>query len=68
MAAGIEEEQYEMIDSVKAVGLSLQELSRAVRTGHSGRHLFIWSPGVRANSTACKTSSTFPFNCRAQFH
>ena len=36
-----------LIDFTKeAVGLSLQELSRAVEKGHCGHHSFIESPGV----------------------
>ena len=47
----------------EAIGLSLQELSRAVRTDHCGRHLSMGTPGVRADCTArnrCKYSGTIP--------
>lgn len=43
-------------DSVKeATGVSLWELSRAVRMGHGGRHAFMELPGVGADSKACDT-------------
>lgn len=40
-------------DSVKtlAIGTGLQELSRAMGTGHCRRHLIIGSPGIRDYST-----------------
>ena len=41
------------IDSIKEItGLSLQSWIGLFRTGHGGHHLFIGSPGVRANLTA----------------
>lgn len=40
-------------DGIKAAtGMSLQELSWAVRTGHWDNHLFIESPGLGADSKA----------------
>lgn len=46
------------IYSIKeAIGVSLQEQSRAVRTGHGGHDSFIVSPGVGANSRAHSTRS-----------
>lgn len=33
--------------------MTLQALSRAVRTGHGGHHSFTGPPGVRANSVVC---------------
>ena len=40
-------------DSTKeAIGMNLQKLVRLLRTGHCGHHLFIGSPGVRADLMA----------------
>ena len=45
------------IDSTQeAIGMSLQKLSRAVRTGHCGQHSFIGWPGVGADLTAGNSS------------
>lgn len=44
------------MDSIReATALSLQEPSRAERTGHGGRHSSTGSPGVGINSKACHT-------------
>lgn len=41
------------VDSIKeATGVSLQELSWAVRTGHCGHHSFMELPGAGAHSKA----------------